>query len=275
MELQAALQCIHLYSPDPLRAARFYSATYGMTLEPGIEGYLCRGPGREVQLSAGPANQLRYAHFALSSASAWEAFDARTQGLARQALPAVFAGQTAVALRDPDGNLLVFTPREGIQAESMEPALPPATLQHFALRTPNLPAMLDFYTRQLGFVLSDAVKDAKGAVRACFLRTDALHHALALFFAPVACFDHQSFEAPDWASMKPWGDHMAALQVPIVWGIGRHGPGNDVFFMVRDPDGNLAEISSEIEHCIPGRPAGLWPHEERTLNLWGKAILRS
>ena len=75
--------------------------------------------------------------------------------------------------------------------------------------------------------------------------------------------------------MKEWGDHMAALKVPIVWGIGRHGPGNDVFFMVRDPDGNLAEISSEIEHCAPGRPAGTWPHEERTLNLWGKAILRS
>ena len=275
MELQAALQCIHLYSPDPLRAARFYSATYGMTLEPGTEGYLCRGPGREVQLSAGPANQLRYAHFALSSTGAWKSFDARTQGLARQALPAAFAGRTAVALRDPDGNLLVFTPREGITAESTEPALPPAALQHFALRTPNLPALLDFYTGPLGFVLSDAVKDAEGVVRACFLRTDALHHALALFFAPAACFDHQSFEAPDWASMKQWGDHMAALRVPIVWGIGRHGPGNDVFFMVRDPDGNLAEISSEIEHCAPGRPAGLWPHEERTLNLWGKAILRS
>jgi catechol 2,3-dioxygenase len=112
-------------------------------------------------------------------------------------------------------------------------------------------------------------------LRACFLRTDVLHHALALFFAPAGCFDHQSFEAPDWDSMKVWGDHMAAIQVPIVWGIGRHGPGNDVFFMVRDPDGNLAEISSEIEHCTPGRPAGLWPHEERTLNLWGKAILRS
>ena len=98
---------------------------------------------------------------------------------------------------------------------------------------------------------------------------------LALFHAPVSCFDHQSFEAPDWASMKVWGDHMASLRVPIVWGIGRHGPGNDVFFMVRDPDGNLAEISAEIEHCEPGRPAGEWAHEERTLNLWGKAILRS
>jgi hypothetical protein len=45
--------------------------------------------------------------------------------------------------------------------------------------------------------------------------------------------------------------------------------------MVRDPDGNLAEISSEIEVCTPDRPMGIWKHEERTLNLWGKAIMRS
>lgn len=274
MEPQAALHCIHLYSPQPLEAARFYSSTYGLSLEPVAGGYVCRGPGRELRLSQGAANQLCYAHYALANAAAWQAFAARVQGLPHEAVPGDFTGSEAIALKDPDGNRIVFTPpvEPSLTAST---ALPPATLQHFALRTPNLPAMLAFYTEQLGFVLSDAVKDGEGALRACFLRTDALHHALALFFAPAACFDHQSFEAPDWASMKTWGDHMAALKVPIVWGIGRHGPGNDVFFMVRDPDGNLAEISSEIEHCPPGRPAGTWPHEERTLNLWGKAILRS
>ena len=229
-----------------------------------------------MRLSAGPANQLNYAHFVFASARAWEAFAARVGNLEYCVLPDAFASRSpAIGLRDPDGNLIIFTPPADEQQSSHATALPPATLQHFALRSSSMPEMLDFYTRQLGFVLSDAVKDADGELRACFLRTDNLHHSLALFFAPVACFDHQSFEAPDWASMKVWGDHMAALQVPIVWGIGRHGPGNDVFFMVRDPDGNLSEISSEIEHCAPGRPAGLWPHEERTLNLWGKAILRS
>jgi catechol-2,3-dioxygenase len=135
--------------------------------------------------------------------------------------------------------------------------------------------MQAFYRDRLGFVVSDEVRDEAGELRACFLRTDKLHHCLALFGAAISCFDHQSFETPSWNDIKKWGDHMAALRVPIVWGIGRHGPGNDVFFMVRDPDGNLAEISSEIEQCAPDRPTGQWPHEERTLNLWGKAILRS
>ena len=58
MELQAALQSIHIYSPDPLAAARFYGSTYDMELEPIAGGYRCTGPGRELQLSSGPANQL-------------------------------------------------------------------------------------------------------------------------------------------------------------------------------------------------------------------------
>lgn len=274
MELQAKLQGIHLLSPEPLRLAHFYSTTYDMTLESVADGYLCRALGRQVAASAGRANQLNYAHFAFHTNAAWDAFALRAKGFAQSALVPGFEPGEALSFSDPDGNQMVFTTPVGddLPASSQ---VPPATLQHFALRTAQIDTMLTFYTEQLGFVLSDAVRDAEGALRACFLRSDSLHHALALFFAPAPCFDHQSFEAPDWGSMKTWGDHMASQQAPIVWGIGRHGPGNDVFFMVRDPDGNLAEISSEIEQCEPGRPAGLWPHEERTLNLWGKAILRS
>ena len=277
MEIQASLQKISLRSPDPQALARFYSSACGMPSEPVEGGYLCRGPARQIAIVEGPANQLDHAQFSLRSPAAWAAFHARVQGLPREPLPTGLGSATeAVALRDPDGNRMVFTaPNSDAPTGAPAADVPPAALQHFALRTPQIDAMLAFYTGPLGLVLSDAVRDPEGQLRACFLRSDGLHHVLALFFAPVACFDHQSFEAPDWASMKTWGDHMAALQVPIVWGIGRHGPGNDVFFMVRDPDGNLAEISSEIEHCAPGRPAGLWPHEERTLNLWGIAILRS
>lgn len=284
MELQAALQSLHLYSPDPLAAAHFYGTTYAMAVEAAEGGYICRGPGRQLQISSGPANRLKYAQFELHTGEAWKAFAKRVKVLEHQPLPGGVnringdnGDQTPVCLKDPDGNLLVFSAplATGAGVMSVSGVVPSATLQHFGMRTTDLPAMLDFYTGKLGFILSDAVRDSDGILRACFLRTDFLHHALALFFAPEARFDHQSFEAPDWASMREWGDRMASIRVPIVWGIGRHGPGNDVFFMVSDPDGNLAEISAEIEHCQPDRPAGEWPHEERTLNVWGKAIMRS
>jgi len=276
MELQATLQNIHLFSPDPLTMARFYSSTYGLSVDTVEGGFTCKGPARKVQITKGAANQLGHAQFGLSTPEAWQSFRQRVQGLNHKPLPGVCKGVAdAIALCDPDGNLMVFTPPTASAGMTQNPALPPATLQHFALRTPHISDMLAFYTEQLGFVLSDSVRDPEGNLRACFLRVDGLHHALALFFAPVSCFDHHSFETLDWASMKTWGDHMAACRTPIVWGIGRHGPGNDVFFMVRDPDNNLVEISAELEHCTADRPVGEWAHEERTLNLWGKAILRS
>jgi catechol 2,3-dioxygenase-like lactoylglutathione lyase family enzyme len=160
--------------------------------------------------------------------------------------------------------------RSGRRAE--EPL--PARLQHLALRTPRLDDMVAFY-ESLGFVVSDRVRDEAGALRACFLRTDAEHHALALFGAAEARFDHLSCETRDTAAVIAWADRMAANGIPIHWGVGRHGPGNDVFFMVKDPDGNLAEISADLEVCDASRPAGTWRHEQRTLNLWGSAIMRS
>jgi hypothetical protein len=45
--------------------------------------------------------------------------------------------------------------------------------------------------------------------------------------------------------------------------------------MVKDPDDNLVELSAELEVCDANRPTALWEHEERTLNLWGNAVMRS
>lgn len=279
MELRASLDHLHLTSPDPERVAAFYCRTYGMTSTREDTRWVCTGAGRKLMLSPGPANQLHYALYRFADTQAWQAFKDRVPGAAQVDLP-VLPGDVAdaVACRDPEGNTLVFAAPSAAALETAAVPgtardLPQAHLQHFALRTTQAQAMLDFY-ETLGFVLSDRVQDEHGNLRACFLRTESLHHSLALFGAPVSCFDHQSFETGSWDDMRVWGDRMAELREPIVWGIGRHGPGNDVFFMVKDPDGNLAEISAEIEVCEADRPAGTWVHEERTLNLWGKAIMR-
>jgi len=294
--IQAHLHRLHLQSPQPERLVDFYVHTYGMRKGqvPGLaagqqavaSAFSAMAPGRQVMASKGAANQLHYFLYSLETQAAWASFVQRTAQVPKADVSA-FAELPAHALafRDPDGHCVVFASADVVdasgidtdvlQAASNAKALPPAITQHLGIRTPNIDAMATFYSEVLGFVVSDRVHDDQGQLRACFLRTSELHHALALFGAPVSCFDHQSFEAPDWEGLKHWADHMGDLRQEIVWGVGRHGPGNDVFFMVRDPDGNLAEISSEIEVCTPDRPMGIWKHEERTLNLWGKAIMRS
>lgn len=276
MELGASLHHLHLTSPDPQKLADFYARTHDLQAQRLGQTWLCAAPGRMLVLSEGPANQLAYAMFAFTDAEPWAAFLAQLPAAAKVDVPALpVACVDVVAVRDPDGNTVVLALQPAALENTAPTAdLPPAHLQHFAIRTQDPAPMLAFYQDTLGFTLSDRVEDEEGTLRACFLRTESLHHALALFRAPVQCFDHLSFETGSWADMRVWGDHMASIREVIVWGIGRHGPGNDVFFMVRDPDGNLAEISAEIEVCEADRPAGIWVHEERTLNLWGKAIMR-
>ena len=283
MNPQRHLKRLHLQSPQAATLAHFYAHTFGMSCQEAHGRWFCRQAGREVLVSQGLAGKLHYALFVIEQPAEWHVFKTQTSHLAPVSLEAhPELPASALGFRDPDQNCMVFVLASELDLSTTTPesqaqsaSLPPAETQHFALRTQQIEAMKQFYTEGLGFTLSDVVKDDAGQLKACFVRGNDFHHTVALFGAPVTCFDHQSFETPSWTELKNWADHMGHLRTEIVWGVGRHGPGNDVFFMVRDPDGNLAEISSEIEVCTEKRPVGQWRHEERTLNLWGKAIMRS
>jgi catechol-2,3-dioxygenase len=283
MNSQRLLKRLHLQSPQASALAHFYANNFGMTCQETHGVWFCRQQGREVLISQGHAGKLHYALFVIHHQAEWDVFKTQTSHLTPANLEAHPELPTsALGFCDPDENCMVFVLASDLDMTTQTPeqqvhsaTLPPAETQHFALRTQQIEAMKHFYTEGLGFTLSDVVKDDAGQLKACFVRGNEMHHTVALFGAPVTCFDHQSFETPSWAELKNWADHMGRLRTEIVWGVGRHGPGNDVFFMVRDPDGNLAEISSEIEICPNNRPVGQWRHEERTLNLWGKAIMRS
>ena len=273
--INARLKRVHLQTPQPQQMAEFYSRAYALTVTCHGGTYLCQAEGRQVAFSAGTAGQAHNVLFAFSSSSDWQAFQQRTSKLNRAdaaRFPELPTGSFCFA--DPEGHTIAFCLEESAAPKSAPEALPGFT-QHFAFRTMKIAEMVRFYTEALGFELSDNVRDDSGDLRACFLRSDALHHCLALFKAPVSCFDHQAFESPSWEHLKQWADHMSVEKIEIAWGVGRHGPGNDTFFMIRDLDQNLVEISAELEVCSPARPLGEWKHEERTLNLWGKAILRS
>jgi catechol-2,3-dioxygenase len=84
--------------------------------------------------------------------------------------------------------------------------------------------------------------------------------------------DHYAFELADWAAFRAWGDFLAAQGVDIIWGPGRHGPGNNLFFFVLDPDGNRVEFSCEMEQfhdeTMTYTPR-IWEADPHTVNLWG------
>ena len=294
MVISATLHHVHLSSPQPEALAHFYVKAFGFEAQQHGSEWVCQTAARRIVFSDGPAHRIKHIAFAFSDAAALASFKARV-GVGEIAPASALTGADAMSFVDPDGNRIVFIAADADAADATEVAaaavdanaasssnfaapqhtLPPAASQHLALRTTQPEALLAFYQERLGFQSSDLVQDQQGTLRACFLRTGAMHHTLALFRSPETRFDHQSFETTGWPAMRDWADHMGDQHVPIVWGIGRHGPGNDTFFMVQDPDGNLAEISCDLEVCEAGHQPGVWPHAQHTLNLWGNAIMRS
>ena len=274
-ELGAELNHLCIRSSNPLRLARFFADAYGMDRRPIPGGWHCAAPGRAVLVKSGRPNSVDFFAYAFPERGAFTEYRRRIQAgpvtLGRN--PSPLFDSTAFAVTDPDGNVVAFGRRMDV-AELSAVDLP-ARLQHIAFRTPNMERMVAFYTDRLGFVVSDRVEDSEGTLRACFMRTDHEHHSLALFGSAETRLDHISSETGNVSELAAWADRLAARHVPLHWGIGRHGPGNDLFFMVKDPDDNMIEISAELERCEAQRPAGLWPHEQRTLNLWGTAIMRN
>jgi catechol 2,3-dioxygenase-like lactoylglutathione lyase family enzyme len=271
--IEGRLYYIELGSPDPESLSRFYRDAFSADVEAEGDTRICRGPDRCVIISPGVAKTLKSAGYLVRDHASLDGLMAR---LAMAGAPhertsnAIFS--EAVAFTDPSGNRILF----GIpRARAPHLAGLPGRIQHVVVASRNARAMVDFYTKVVGLLESDRVLDDAGELRTSFMRTDNEHHSFAVFQASEDRFDHHCYEAADWNSIRDWGDHFASLRVPVKWGPGRHGPGNNLFLFVHDPDGNWVELSAELEIVAPDRPTGTWPHEERTLNSWGSAPLRS
>lgn len=275
----APLHHLALRSPDPGRLADFLAATLRMRREPAAGGgAVLVGPGRIIVVEPGSAAGARHVAFGLDEPARVEALRARFTGRGVAAEPAdsPFFRSGSFRVSAPDGVALVFGAPEEPPPPAAEPGGGPSgRLQHAVFRTPAPEPLLSFLIDEAGFVLSDRVEDDARALTAGFVRSDPEHHSFAAFRASRPAFDHFALETDGWSDLRDWADHFAALRVPIWWGPGRHGPGNNLFLMIRDPDGNRIEISAELEHMDRDAPHRVWPDEERTLNLWGTAWVRA
>ncbi len=147
-------------------------------------------------------------------------------------------------------------------------------LQHITFSTLDVKKFKKFYVNLLGFKLTDSIQNKSGDIVTCFVTSSHHHHTIACFKAKKIGLDHYSYEVGDWNFIKEWCDFFSKKNISIKWGPGRHGPGHNLFIFVEDSDQNWIELSAELE-IIHKRKPKKWPHDEKTLNLWGNAIMRS
>ena len=120
---------------------------------------------------------------------------------------------------------------------------------------PDLTTARSFYEEVLGFRWSDMVGDFF-----VFMRCNADHHAINLLQSDKrAGLFHVAFEARDIVHLKEILDNLAAHQVKLMWGPGRHGPGHNIFTYHEDPDGNIIELFTELDVVADERTGAFEP----------------
>lgn len=275
LQASAYLHHLHLHSPEPERLARWYGAVMKMEVESLSGGsWLVTGPARQVIFSKGQAKKLAHAGFAVRDDEALARLrdHADKNGALPRPAETPLLKSGAFSVIDPDGNAVFFG--LALSQEVREKKGLRGPIQHLTLATRDVQAIEDFYAGKLGFGVSDRVVNKDGRVMTCFMRGNHEHHNLACFLQERQGMDHHSYEAGEWDTIRDWCDHFATQNVQLFWGPGRHGPGNNLFIFIEDPDGNWIEVSAELE-VVHDRPVKIWPHEERTLNLWGRGVLRA
>lgn len=275
IETPARLHHLHVVSADPERLAAFYTKHLDLTALPSTDGRIVvAGPQRAVEISHASDGVPAYSGYAVDTHAALDALKKRLENTGVQCVPAtsVLYEPGAFSIADPQERRVAFGVSKRLDTR-FDGA--PARLQHTVYQTTELERVVRFYVEQVGFSISDEVVDDDGRPMVVFMRSDDEHHTLAFFRGSNNEWDHHCYETREWNDIRDWGDRFAAAEVPIFFGPGRHGPGNNLFFMVTDPDGNRLEFSAELEHVDAGAAPGVWPHGERTLNSWGRAWVRT
>lgn len=280
--LQTALQTttplrlhhLHLYSNTPAALAAFYEELFALHAVPAPGGtHALAGGERAVVIHPGTSGELAMAAYAARNDEELTQLRARLADIGRDAghEGEIFFQSGAFTVADPQGRRLLFgVPRTARHADPLA-----ARLQHTVYQTTDLATVVDFYVKRIGFTISDEVVANDGAIATCFLRSDDEHHSLAFFQGSNNVWDHHCYETSCWNDIRDWGDRFARVRRGIFFGPGRHGPGNNLFFMVTDPDGNRVELSAELERVSAEKTPGVWPHEEYTLNSWGRGWIRT
>ncbi|SMD12142.1 VOC family protein [Rhizobium sp. RU36D] len=275
-----ALRSVELGTPDLAASVDFYTRVWGLDVvaEAGGKVFLA-ATGEDfhvLELKQSDRAELRKVTFRVRSADDLTALFASTVAagcaVLREVGPAdAPSGGERFVIREPQGSVLEFVFGDQ-RREGRVVANRPYRLAHVNINSAGIEALSDFYRQTLGFRLTDRSK------LMAFLCCNADHHAVVLAEAPTNGLNHVAFLMPDLESVMRGSGRVVDQGYPIGWGVGRHGPGDNVFAYFVDPQGVVAEYTAEVlqvdkDYRFRGPDEWVWP-PGRT-DHWGIAPPKS
>lgn len=250
MSLVNGVRSVEFATTDIARAADFYARIWSLdVVERTASAVYLRGQAAYhhilVLRQAAAPTIVRYTYDVADLAA--------LQELHRRLATAGLPVSTNVSERDGPGGGLGFDARdpEGRNisfACDVEDHAPPDVLKrdkitkvsHLNLNSGAYAKMRQFMADVLGLRVIDETP-ING-----FFNCGRDHHSIVIGNRQAPTLNHVAFEMPDLDSTMRMAGTMAEAGYPIEWGVGRHGPGDNVFAYFAGPEEMPIECTSEV-----------------------------
>lgn len=244
-----AIRSVDLGVPDMTRAEAFYEKTWGLAVVARVRGAVyMRATGRDhhvLALHPHPAAEILSVSFRVRSEKTLEQIGAAVIEANGRVIDPVGPniepdGGMVVKIMSPEGYVLRFHHGDALHDQSESRCSYPFRLSHVNLNCADIEATNRFFQSALGFQLTDRSRAM------AFLRCNQDHHAIVLADSGVNGLNHAAWMMPDLESVMRGSGRMIDHGFPIGWGVGRHGPGDNVFAYFVDPFGFVIEYTAEV-----------------------------
>jgi catechol-2,3-dioxygenase len=269
------LRSVALNVPDLKQAEEFYTRVWQLDVAArGSDVLYLRGTGRDhhlVSLHAAAKPTLRHVTFRARSRDALQSIASEAVAAGGRVVSPVArsddpAGGEALIVADKNGRILRFVHGDTQHADAREERDRPIRLSHVVLNSSAVDQEKTFFERVMGLKLSDRTRIM------AFLRCNDDHHCIAIADGEGPSLNHIAFLMRDLDSVMRGGGRLSEAGFPIVWGPGRHGPGNNLFNYFIDPFGFAIEYTAEVQkvddsYKVGGPDDWKWP--QGRIDHWG------
>jgi catechol 2,3-dioxygenase len=245
------LRSIELGVTDLTQSAAFYNQVWG--LEPVVseaDTIHLRATGAEhhiVTLRERPTAGMLGVHFAAQDRHGVDELYAKAKASganvngAPAELPRTAGGGYGFQFRTPEGHTLNVAADVAQHPNMVSDRSKPCKLSHVVINSAKIGDETAYFMDMLGFKLSDSTHMMD------FIRCCADHHSIALARSDGPSLNHMAYEMTNMDGLMRGAGRMKHNGFNVEWGVGRHGPGDNVFSYFIEPNGFVTEYTAEVE----------------------------
>lgn len=245
------LRSVELGVHDLQKSAEFYRKVWALEDVSGEGDTLhLRGTSRDhhvLTLRERPRAGLLGVHFSAPDRAAIDGLHAKAKAKGMKLsgpageLEKSAGGGYGFRVSTPEGHPIVISADVADHGSAIDDKTRPTKLTHVVLNSADIENQTKFFLDVLGFKWSDST------MMMDFVRCCSDHHSIALARGKGPSLNHMAYEMPDIDGLMRGAGRVRKSGYELMWGVGRHGPGANVFSYFVEPNGFVTEYTTEVE----------------------------